>query len=496
MESLKAQLRSSVGLMLAYPHEAEVLKVDFNGLLLFGPAGTGRTHTAQATAGEYGLNFIKVSASQVYRRISDAFRTALENTPCILYFDELDAIARRRDDGVVSGEERAELGELLQNLDAIRKRHDVFVMAATSDLQSLDQAVLRPGRFDRHIRFDLPDGAARKAILKAQLRGRPCDDTLDYDELAERCKGSSAARIKELVNEAALVALHAVAEGGVPRGISQADLHAALEASRAKDRPTVDNWTWDQLILPGATKRELQEVQRLIESPDRARALGIMVPTGVLLYGPPGTGKTTVARVLAAQAKASFYPIKGSDVVSKWLGESEHNLAELFARARANAPSIIFIDEIDALAATRSGGADSGAMDRILDQLLQEIDGLGSSSDVFVLGATNRPDLLDVAVLRGGRLGRHIEIPLPNADERRALLKVFTRSMPLAADVNADELAAVTAQFSGAGLQALCHQAGVQALLREESALSVTAEDFKTALEVHRRRRSPLGQAD
>lgn len=495
MEALKAQLRSSIGLVLAYPNEASQLKVDFNGILFFGPPGTGRSYTARATAGEYGLNFIAVSAAELTvgargespDRVTAAFQIAAENAPCILFFDELDAVARRRDDAILTGEDRAVLSQLLHNLDAVRGRQDVFVMAATSDLQSLDAAVLRPGRFDRQIRFDLPDTQARQAIIEAQLKGRPCEPAIAYEVLAEHCKGFSAARIKEIVNSAALSVLQAIASGDQQRRMTQADLIAAIEAGRGKDRPTVDSWTWEQLILSESTKRELQELQRLIESPNRARALGIMVPTGALLYGPPGTGKTTVARVLAAQAKASFYPIKGSDIVSKWLGESERNVADLFARARANAPSIIFIDEIDALVPRRSDAIGSGALARVVNQLLQEIDGLGSTTDVFILGATNRPDILDPALLRGGRLGRQIEIPLPTSDQRCALLSLFTRAMSLASDVDCSKLAAKTSGYSGADLQALCQEAGVQALLRDGAATTISSTDFAAALGASRR---------
>lgn len=493
MDQLKADIRSSVGILLAYPDEAASLKVEFNGILLYGPPGTGKTFIARASAGEYGLNFLSVGAAELlasYRgesaqRITTAFRTASDGAPCLLFFDEFDALARRRDDGALSGEDRATLSQLLRSLEGIRNRRDVIVMAATNDLTSLDAAVVRPGRFDRQIRVDLPDAAARTEILQTQLQGRPCDSNLDYGDLAERCKGYSAAKIRSIVDGAALVVLQAIAGGDVDRRISQADLTAAIASGRGKDRPTFEQWTWDDLILPAATKRELQEIQRLIEAPDRAKALGITPPSGALLYGPPGTGKTTVARVLAAQAKASFYPVKGSEIVSKWLGESERNVADLFSRARANAPSIIFLDEIDALVPRRSDSLGGGAVDRVVNQLLQEIDGLGSGDfGVFVLGATNRPDILDPALLRGGRLGRQISIPLPTAEERCEMLKQFTKHMPLASDVACDRLAATTSGFSGADLQALCQEAGVQALLRDAMATSVGQADFDSAIKV------------
>jgi transitional endoplasmic reticulum ATPase len=421
--------------------------------------------------------------------VTAVFECAERNPPSLLFLDDFDSIARRRDDANLTGEDRNILGDLLTRLERLRENWSVFVVAATDDLQALDPAVIRPGRFDRQVRVDMPDPEARCAIFAAQLKGRPCDASIDANDLAARTEGYSAARIKEAVDGAALLVLKAVAASDARRTITQGDLIAAIEAQRGKDRPTVDAWTWDQVILQETTKRELQELQRLIESPERARHLGIMVPAGALLYGPPGTGKTTIARVLAAQAKASFYPVKGSDIVSKWLGESERNVADLFARARANAPSIVFIDEIDALVPRRSDAGDNTTISRIVNQLLQEIDGLGSSSGVFVLGATNRPDMLDPALLRGGRLGRHVEIPLPSAADRLALLQLFSRSMRLAPDVELRRLADSTMGRSGADLYALCQEAGVQALVRDEAATAVTARDFAAAMASKNRER-------
>lgn len=488
MQSLKADLRATIGLVLAYPHEAESLRVAFNGILLYGPPGTGKSFIAEATAGEFGLNFVKFEpgtldpTSAGGSQITAVFECAEQNPPALLFLDDFDSVARRRDETNLTGWERNVLGQVLSCLEAQRRNWSVFVVAATNDLQALDPAVIRPGRFDRQVRVDLPDREARRAIFDAQLRGRPSAADIVTTELAARTDGFSAARIKEVVDAAALLVLEAVADGESARTIDQADLVKAIEGQRGRDRPPMDTWAWDQLVLSENTKRELQELQRLVESPERARKLGIMVPAGALLYGPPGTGKTTIARVLAAQAKASFYPVKGSDIVSKWLGESERNVADLFARARANAPSIVFIDEIDALVPRRSDAGDNQAISRVVNQLLQEIDGLGSSAGVFVLGATNRPDMLDPALLRGGRLGRHIEVPLPSPAERLTLLELFTRSMRLAPDVALKGLAHKTGGFSGADLQALCQKAAVQALMQDQSATAVTARDFATAL--------------
>jgi transitional endoplasmic reticulum ATPase len=488
METVKAQLRSSVGLLLAFPEEAAQLHVEFNGILLAGAAGLGKTFLAHAVAGEYGLNLIEVDAGALAAPgsgsdgIARAFATARAHPPCLLLLDEFDAIARRRDRDPSSSMDRSALSELLTQLEAIRGRPDVIVVATTRDLQGLDDAVLRPGRFDRQVRVDFPDLDARRAIFAAQLGGRPCAPSLDLDGLATRSQGFSAAQIRQVVDRAAMRVLEAVGRKGSTPQIGAPELLAAIDSIRGQDRPATEPWSWDQLILPSPVKRELQEIQRLVEAPEKAQALGIAVPAGILLYGAPGTGKTTVARVLAAQAKASFYPVKGSDIVSKWVGESERNVADLFARARANVPSIIFIDEIDSLAATRSNGADGGAAARLVNQLLEEIDGLGGRPGVFVLGATNRPDLLDPALLRGGRLSRRLRLTPPDLEGRRAMLSLFTKAMPLAADVDRDQLAARTHGFSGADLQALCQQAGLQALIRDEQAKEITAADFTTAI--------------
>jgi transitional endoplasmic reticulum ATPase len=275
-----------------------------------------------------------------------------------------------------------------------------------------------------------------------------------------------------------------ISVGHADREITTDDLLAALRASGAQDRPLVGEWSWDELILSEATKRELIELQRLIEDPERATRFGIQPPRGALLYGPPGTGKTMIAKVLAAQAHTSFYPVSGSEIISKWLGESEQNVAKLWERARGNAPSIIFLDEIDAIAPRRGGGIGSGAdqaVSRVVNQLLQEIDGIASGSGVFVLGATNLPEMLDEALLRGGRLARQIEVPLPDLPQRFALFELFTGSMHLRADVDLHVLASATTNYSGADIQALCQQAGIRAMMAEAEA--VASVDFRHALE-------------
>lgn len=494
MEGLKAQMAETIGRLLAFPAEAEELDVAFGGLILFGPAGTGKTFLSRATAGEYGLNYLPVSSGDLTsgirgeesRKLTGVFAAARQNAPCVLFFDEFDSIARRREGGGTSAEDRTTLTTLLNQLEAVRDRRDVIVMAASNDLTAIDPAAIRPGRFDRQVRVDLPDRAARRGIFQASLAERQrVGSDIDLDLLADRSNGLTPAAITRAVRRAAEAVLDDIAGGNEARVITEADLLTALREGAGTDRPTVEDWSWDRLILDDHTKRELQEIQRLVENPELATQMGLPPLSGALLFGPPGTGKTTIAKVLAAEAHCNFYPLKGSDLVSKWVGDTERNIADAFARARDNAPSIVFLDEIDALAPSRGGGDGGGystSSDRSVNALLQEIDGLGSRPGVFVLAATNRPDVLDPALVRGGRLSRRISIPLPKADERLALLTQQTAKMPLGSDVDLEQLAKTTEGKSGADLEALCQQAGIEALIRPSgSSAKITMADFRAA---------------
>jgi SpoVK/Ycf46/Vps4 family AAA+-type ATPase len=357
-------------------------------------------------------------------------------------------------------------------------------MAATNDVQHLDPAVIRPGRFDRHIRIDLPDADARRAIFRVELDDRPAAGAIDLDELVRRTEGMTPASISKVVDSAALEVFREATRSGKQLELDTPHLLHAIETLGGQDRPMVEHWTWDSLVLPAPVKAQLQQLQAIIEDPESARRFGIDPPTGLLLAGPPGTGKTTIAKVLAAQARCSFYPVSGADVMSKWVGESEGNIRRLFERARANRPSIVFIDEIDALAARR------GAVevhDSHVNQLLAEIDGVAGQRGVFIVGATNRPDQIDPAMLRGGRLSRTIMLGLPDEEGRLALLRLQTARMPTVA-VQLEELARQTDGLSPADLKALCQEAGLAAMSRDAS--SVTHDDFTEAM--RRLRAGPL----
>ena len=485
MEALKQEVRDTVGLMLEHPDDAERYGIDWNGILLHGPPGVGKTFMAKAIAGEYGMSLIHVSTGdlvgaqqgQSAKNIAKAFETAERNQPCLLFFDEFDSVAQRRGD-TPDQESRRTVNQLLTSLEAHRDQRALLVMAATNSIEHLDPAVIRPGRFDRHIRIDLPDAPAREAIFRVELEDRPAADGIDLDALVRRTEGMTPAGIAKVVDVAALQVFREAARTGQRLGIRTEDLLNALESLGGQDRPTVEHWTWDSIILAPEIEAQLRQLQAIIEDPETARRYGIDPPTGLLLAGPPGTGKTTVAKVLAAQARCSFYPVSGADVMSKWVGESEANVRRLFERARENRPSIIFIDEIDAIAGRR-GTVE--VHDSHVNQLLSEIDGVSGQRGVFVIGATNRPDQIDPAMLRGGRLSRTIVLGLPDAAGRLALLKLMTARMPTVG-VSLEGLAERADGMSPADLKALCQEAGLAAMARGgESA--VTQADFDEALE-------------
>ena len=470
MEALKQETRDSIGLLLEHPEEAERYGIEWNGILLHGPPGVGKTFFAGAIAGEYRMNFMHVSTGdliasivgQSARNIETAFDTALDHLPCLLFFDEFDSVAQRRDQHP-DQEARRTVNQLLTSLEAHRDERRLLVMAATNSVELLDPAVIRPGRFDRHIRIDLPDAAARREILRVELEERPVTDDIDLEGLVRRTEGMTPAAIEKVVEVAALDVFRRATESGERLELDEAALLSAIERHGGQDRPTVEHWTWDSLILPARTKAELQQLQAVIEDPESTRRFGVEPPSGLLLAGPPGTGKTTVAKVLAAEARCSFYPVSGADVTSKWVGESERNLRQLFERARANRPSIVFIDEIDAIAGRRG---DIEIHQSQVNQLLSEIDGIAGQQGVFVIGATNRPDQIDPALLRGGRLSRTIVLGLPDAAGRLALLRMFTSRMPTV-NVDLDRLAAGTEGFSPADLRALTQEAALAAMARQ-----------------------------
>lgn len=495
MDELKQSLADTVGLVLAHGERARDYQVAFNGLLLHGPPGTGKSHLARAIAGEYGMSLLHVSTGDLVegvvgasaRNVAAAFDAARAARPCVLFLDEFDSIAQRRD-AAGHPEERRTVNQLLVALEAVQDDPGVFVVAATNDLDHLDPAVIRPGRFDRQVRVDMPDHDGRRAILEVQLGRRPsAEASVDLDAWAARTGGWSAADLAQLVEDAAMRAFRDAATTGDEVHVGPTHLEAAMAERGGRDRPLVEHWSWDDLVLPPDVLGELRQLEALLAEPELASRLGVEPPRGVLLTGPPGTGKTTVAKVLAAQARCSFYPVSAADVSSRWHGESERSIQRLFERARAHRPSIVFIDEIDAIGRTRGQTAGTGIGDRQLTQLLAEIDGIASSDGVLVVGATNRPDVLDPALRRGGRLSRTIELPLPDEALRLKLLTRMTARMPTVG-VDLARVAAATDGLSGADLEALCQQAAIHALVRvrgageHDAAVEVLPEDVARAI--------------
>jgi transitional endoplasmic reticulum ATPase len=360
----------------------------------------------------------------------------------------------------------------------------LVVMAATDGLEMVDAAVTREGLFDYKIAVHDPDPDARRRILEKQLEGRSHLSARDLNDLVRRTDGRSAGYIASLVNRAAQNALHRVSHGGSEPEITHADVKAALEDRAGAVGVRLERrLSWDDLVLPPETRGRLLVLQRLVDDPGRARALGIQkIPRGAVLYGPPRTGKTSIAKVLAAQTKGSFFALSAAELMSKWVGETEKRIRDLFRQAREARPAIVFIDEIDAIATRRGGGDDSASLahNSALNQLLTELDGFQTTEGVLVIGATNRFDLLDPAVVGGGRLSEHIEVPAPDGPARLRLFQLYTRKVPLDPTIDLSRAAAVTAGLAGGDIEAVCTRAAMNAFGR--GARVVSREDFESAL--------------
>ncbi|MEM3446448.1 MAG: CDC48 family AAA ATPase [Candidatus Korarchaeum sp.] len=501
------RIREMVELPLRHPELFRHLGIDPpKGVLLFGPPGTGKTLLAKAVANESNAHFISISGPEIMskyygeseKRLREIFEEAEKNAPSIIFIDELDSIAPNRNE--VTGEvERRVVAQLLALMDGLKGRGEVIVIGATNRPEAIDPALRRPGRFDREIEIGVPDREGRKEILLIHTRNMPLADDVDLDKLADITHGFVGADLAALVREAAMAALRRVlpkidldAES-IPLEVLEElkvtndDFLEALKlvqpSALREISIEIPNVTWEDVGGLEDVKRELREIVELpLKNPDSFRRMGIEPPRGVLLYGPPGCGKTLVAKAVANESEANFISVKGPELLSKWVGESEKAVRMIFRKARQVAPAIIFIDEIDSLFPRRGIHADSGVSERVVSQMLTEIDGIQPLRDVVVIGATNRPDLIDPAILRPGRLERLVYVGPPDAQSRYQILRVLTRRVPLARDVDLRRIALMTERYSGADLAALVREAAMAALREDLGADKVEARHFEIAM--------------
>jgi len=499
------RIREMVELPLRHPEIFERLGIEPpKGVLLYGPPGCGKTLLAKAVANEADANFLTINGPEIMskfygeseERLRQIFKEAQEKAPSIIFIDEVDAIAPKREE--VHGEvERRVVAQLLTLMDGLQSRGQVIVIAATNVPGILDPALRRPGRFDREIEIGIPDKNGRLEILQIHTRGMPLAQDVDLKHLAEITHGYTGADLAALCREAAMKALRRylpeinLEEKRIPQQIlekMEVKMDDFMNAYR-EIVPTamrevyveVPAVHWDDVGGLEDVKQQLREmVEWPLKKPEKFRKMGIKPPKGVLLYGPPGCGKTLIARAVATESESNFISIKGPEVFSKWVGESEKAIREVFRKARMAAPCVVFIDEIDSIAPRRGlGYSDSGVTERVVSQLLTEMDGLISMENIVVLAATNKPEILDPALMRPGRFDRLIYIPPPDENARLQILKVHTRNMPLD-NVNLDEIAKNTNGYSGADLEALCREAAINALRRDSEKIEM--RDFNEAL--------------
>jgi transitional endoplasmic reticulum ATPase len=458
-------------------------------VLLYGPPGTGKTLLAKAVANESDAYFIAINGPEIMskfygeseQRLREIFEEAKKNAPAIIFIDEIDAIAPKRDE-VVGEVERRVVAQLLALMDGLESRGQVIVIAATNRINAIDPALRRPGRFDREIEVPLPDKQGRLEILQIHTRHMPLADDVDLAKLAEMTKGYTGADLAALAREAAMHALRRylpeidIEQEKIPAEVLEKmvvkmeDFLAAFReitpSGLREIHIEIPEVRWSDIGGLDEVKQELREiVEWPLKYPEVFAKAGIKPPKGVLLFGPPGTGKTLLAKAVATEGGANFIAVRGPEILSKWVGESERAIREIFRKARQYAPTVVFFDEIDAIAYVR--GTDIGSSrvgERIVSQLLTEMDGIGELQGVVVIAATNRPDMLDPALLRPGRFEKLIYVPPPDERGRLEILKIHTRGTPLDDDVDLVELARITEGYSGADLAALVREAGMMAL--------------------------------
>jgi transitional endoplasmic reticulum ATPase len=514
-----SRVREMIELPLKHPELFERLGVEApKGVLLHGPPGTGKTLLAKAVANETNANFYHIGGPEIMskfygeseERLREIFKEAEENSPSIIFIDELDSIAPKREE--VSGDvEKRIVSQLLTIMDGLESRGQLVVIGATNRPNAIDPALRRPGRFDREIEIGLPDRNGRLQILQIHTRGMPLVEDVTLEDFASRTHGFAGADLEALAKEAAMGALRRI----LPEiNLEEENIPAEL---LDKINVTMDDFENSLKEVPPSTMREVliespnvhwedvgglheakQELKEAIEWPLKYGELfdqaGVKPPKGIMLYGPPGTGKTLIAKAVATESEVNFISIKGPELLSKWVGESERGVRKVFRKARQAAPCIIFFDEIDSVAPPRGKNMGSNVTERVVSQVLTELDGLESLKDVVVIAATNRPDMVDPALMRPGRIDRILYISEPDKDAREAILGIHTRGMPLAEDVDMDRLAEQMEGYNGADIAATC-QAASQIAIHEhlekypepkkatehKDELKITMENFREA---------------
>lgn len=502
------RVREMVELPLRHPELFQRLGIEPpKGVLLHGPPGCGKTLLARAVANESEANFFSINGPEIMSkfygeseaRLREIFQQAQQNAPSIIFIDELDAIAPKREE--VTGEvERRVVAQLLALMDGLSGRGNVIVIGATNRPGALDPALRRPGRFDREIEIAVSDKTGRHEILQIHTRGMPLAEDVDLKKLSDMTHGYTGADLSALGRETAMKALRRylpqinLEEERVPPSVLERMevnmedfVNAYKEITPTAMREVyieVPSVHWTDIGGLESVKQELKEaVEWPLKTPEIFERLGIKPPKGILIYGPPGCGKTLLARAVATESEANFITIKGPEVFSKWVGESEKAIREVFRKARMAAPAVVFFDEMDSLVPRRGAGfSDSGVSERVISQLLTEMDGIVTLEDIVIIAATNRPDLVDPAVLRPGRFDRLIYVPEPDEASRLQIFKIYMKDMPLAKDVNVTSLTALAKGYSGADIEALCREAAMHALRTDVNSKEVTMKNFEEAL--------------
>lgn len=502
------RVREMVELPMKHPQIFKKLGIEPpQGVLLHGPPGTGKTLLAKAVANETSASFFSIAGPEIIskyygeseQQLREIFEDASEESPAIIFIDELDSIAPKRED--VTGEvERRVVAQLLTMMDGLESRGQVIVIAATNRVDSVDPALRRPGRFDREISIDVPDETGREEVLQIHTRGMPLSDDVSLSELADDTHGFVGADIESLTKEAAMRALRRylpeinLDEEEIPPElidrmiVKRGDFRGALgevEPSAMREvLVELPKISWDDVgELEDAIGDVKESVEWPLRNPERFARLGIDPPAGVLLYGPPGTGKTLMAKAVANETNANFISIRGPQLLSKWVGESEKAIRQTFRKARQVSPTVIFFDELDSLAPARGQDVGSNVSERVVNQLLTELDGLEEMENVMVIAATNRPDMIDPALIRSGRFDRLVMVGQPGEEGRKEILRIHTKDIPLAADVSLRELAEITDGFVGSDLASIAREAAMTALREDSEAEVVEMRHFRGAME-------------